>query len=315
MTAFSPYLRIRRIEFVVTWHCSGRCMHCSVGDLVAHPDRHHCVPLQESVQAIRMLAKNYPVASLMTFGGEPLLYPEVTCQLHAAARDAGIPRRQVITNGFFSRDERRIQQVARMIQESGVNDLLLSVDAFHQARIPIEYPHFFARSLQDIGMQSVRLQPAWLVHASHDNAWNTQTKALLDQFPFLRANAGNDIFMAGNAKKYLHAYYEKPVLDPCAMCGDMPYTEKLTEVSNLSIVPNGDVMVCHFVIGNLLQDSMEDILKRYDPRMHPCMQAVSQGGVQSLWQLAREKGITLPQEDYYSVCDVCKALTQKLDQA
>lgn len=45
----------------------------------------------------------------MTFGGEPLLYPETVCKIHKAARETGIAKRSVITNGFFSRDRGRIK--------------------------------------------------------------------------------------------------------------------------------------------------------------------------------------------------------------
>lgn len=34
----------------------------------------------------------------MTFGGEPLLYPEVVCKIHKAAEEMGIPERTIITN-------------------------------------------------------------------------------------------------------------------------------------------------------------------------------------------------------------------------
>ena len=98
----NPYLKINRLEFILTNHCSGRCRHCSAGG--SHTGTVHHVPLEGSVRAVRDLAEIFPMQSVMTFGGEPLLYPEVTCQIHRAAADAGIPKRQLITNGFFSRD-------------------------------------------------------------------------------------------------------------------------------------------------------------------------------------------------------------------
>ena len=116
----NPYLHINRLEFVLTDHCTGRCKHCSVGERVAHPRREHHVPRQAAEQAIRFLADEYDMASVMTFGGEPLLYPEITCAIHRTAAECAIPCRQIITNGYFSRDEERIRQVARMLAEAGV---------------------------------------------------------------------------------------------------------------------------------------------------------------------------------------------------
>lgn len=59
---------------------------------------------------VRKVASRYAIKSVMTFGGEPLLYPDDVCMIHSAARDAGIPLRQVITNGFFSSDEAKIKK-------------------------------------------------------------------------------------------------------------------------------------------------------------------------------------------------------------
>ena len=41
----------------------------------------------------------------MTFGGEPLLYPETVCKIHSAAKEMNIPKRELITNGYFSKGE------------------------------------------------------------------------------------------------------------------------------------------------------------------------------------------------------------------
>lgn len=105
------YINIERIEFTVTDACSGNCKHCSNG---GHRPNRGSVDADAAVAAVEQLVERYQVKSLMTFGGEPLLYAETTCRIHAAARDNGIPIRQIITNGFFSRDERREWRKWRM---------------------------------------------------------------------------------------------------------------------------------------------------------------------------------------------------------
>ncbi len=35
-----------------------------------------------AVQAVIDICNNYDIKSLMTFGGEPLIYPEVVCNIH-----------------------------------------------------------------------------------------------------------------------------------------------------------------------------------------------------------------------------------------
>ena len=126
----SVHIDVKRIEFVVINACGGKCKHCSVAE---SEKKSGSVDVAATVNLISRVTSKYAVESVMTFGGEPLLYPEVTCAIHATARGCGIPARQIITNGFFSHDNKKIESVASEICASGVNDVLLSVDAFHQA--------------------------------------------------------------------------------------------------------------------------------------------------------------------------------------
>ena len=176
----NPYLNINRLEFILTDRCTGLCKHCSVGNRVKHPRGTH-VRQEAAVRAIRELKEIYDVQSVMTFGGEPLLYPEVTCAIHRAAADCGIPKRQLITNGFFSRDILRIGEVAQSLAAAGVNDLLISADGFHQATIPVELVRCFARAVKAAGIENARFSPAWVVKEGFDCPENTRTRAVLAQ--------------------------------------------------------------------------------------------------------------------------------------
>ncbi|MBE5801529.1 MAG: radical SAM protein [Clostridiales bacterium] len=308
----SPYLNLSRIEFIVTYHCSGRCIHCSVDNQAQHQAHH--VPTEQVTAAIRWLAEQYPVSSVMTFGGEPLLYPDVVCAIHDTARQSGVAARQLITNGYFSKDDRRIGQVARQLQEAGINDLLLSVDAFHQQTIPLSVVRSFAIHARHAGLP-IRVQPAWLVNRSYEHPYNAETASILAEFDAMgiSASSGNDIFLAGRAKTHLASHYPPPQLDLSQYCGAMPYSEPLTEVSSLSIVPNGDVMVCSFVIGNLLTESIAEIVARYDPYQNDCMRAIVTGGAPALLQLAEERGLAISADQCYSVCDLCRQVCEQLN--
>lgn len=303
----NPYLHINRLEFVLTDHCTGRCRHCSAGERVAHPRRERHVPEDAATAAIRYLAEHEAMESVMTFGGEPLLYPDVTCAIHRTAKECGIPCRQIITNGYFSKDEARICQVARSLAEAGVNDVLISVDAFHQETIPLAPVRVFAQALMAAGVTKVRLSPAWVVNEAFDCPENTRTREILAGLRDLglRSHEGNDIFMAGNAIGHLAKYYPPPRLDWNDRCGTMPYTEPLTAQTSLSIEPDGSVTVCGFVIGNVKGESMADIVDRYDPFADEGMRAAAQG-VPGLLALAEKRGVQVDLSRCYSVCDLCR---------
>ena len=119
----NPYLHINRLEFILTDYCTGRCKHCSAAEMVNHPRTERHVPVAESVRAIRDLAEMFDMQSVMTFGGEPLLYPEVTCAIHRAAMEAGIPKHSFYYMGYQTLDD---------VYNSVVRPLLGSFD--YQAR-------------------------------------------------------------------------------------------------------------------------------------------------------------------------------------
>ena len=93
---------LNRIEFVVTMACTGRCIHCSEGE---HKLSGKHIDGDIAVQAVIDICNNYDIKSLMTFGGEPLIYPEVVCNIHKTAKEMNIKDRAIITNGFFSKDK------------------------------------------------------------------------------------------------------------------------------------------------------------------------------------------------------------------
>ena len=230
----NPYLKnLSRIEFVVTMACTGKCKHCSQGEHRSNDS----IDKNLSVNAVRKIAEEYNITSLMTFGGEPLLYPDTVCQIHKTAADMNIPHRQLITNGYFSKDIHKINSVALMLADSGVNDILLSVDAFHQETIPLDVVKTFAKAVLETGTP-IRVQPAWLVSADDDNPYNLETRKTLAEFENMgiTANEGNVIFPAGNALKYLGDYL-KPKAE-----NENPYWEDPKDVRAICFSANGDIL-------------------------------------------------------------------------
>ena len=246
------YLKnLSKIEFVVTYACTGRCKHCSEGD---HTLCGEAIRAEAAAYAVRAIAAEYAIQTVMTFGGEPLLCPDTVYAVMSAARELGIPKRQVITNGYFTREDARMRAVAAELAACGVNDLLLSVDAFHQETIPLADVLRFAAEAQRAGIP-IRLQPAWLVSPEDDNPYNRETRNILASFAplALPVSAGNVIFPEGNARRYLAEYFtgELP---------ENPYVEDPRDVRCVSFSPNGDVLG-----GNVYQQDVMAILEGYTP--------------------------------------------------
>ena len=241
---------LNRVEFVITMACTGHCKHCSEGEHVSGGEH---INGDIAARAIYEICDNYNIESIMTFGGEPLLYPEVVATIHFAAKKRGISVRSIITNGFFSKDAERINEVAKMLADAGVNHVLLSVDAFHQETIPIEYVKEFAEAIVKEGIP-IKAHPAWLVGAEAENPYNLQTREILSEFRLLgiQASKGNIIFPSGNAKKYLSEYFDKNTEYVSQ------YEEDPKDVWAVSFSPNGDVLN-----GNINRNRIMDIINAY----------------------------------------------------
>ena len=250
----NTYLQnLNRLEFIVTFACTGHCKHCSEG---GHSSAGIQLNGDKAAEMIRRVTEKYSIDSLMTFGGEPLIYPDVVTKIHAAAREAGIPKRQLITNGFFSRDEAKIKNVASMLVDSGVNEVLLSVDAFHQETIPTEPVLSFAKALKTLDFPPLSIHPAWLVSSTADNPYNAKTRELLALFNALGipTGSGNVIFPSGNALKYFGEYFDLTVPHVS------PYDENPRDIKAVCVNPDGEVLG-----GSIYETDILALLEDYKP--------------------------------------------------
>jgi hypothetical protein len=250
----------------------------------------------------------------MCFGGEPLLYYNEVKGILGEAADCGVSKRQLITNGFFTNKQEKLMTAVAALEEARVNDILLSVDTFHQETIPVEMVHEFARRIKAGNQIPIRLQPAWVVNREHDNPYNNRTKQLLTQFEDLEltVSSGNNIFPAGKALEYLSEYFPEPRLDLAYRCGDAPYSTRLDQVDSISIEANGDVTVCCFPIGNIYEEDILMILDRYNPYDIPMMKVLLEEGVSGLVAYAMEQSLELDINKFHTPCGVCRYIVDNL---
>ena len=144
--------------------------------------------------------------------------------------------------------------MAEHLAECGVNDLLLSVDAFHQETIPLDIVRKFALEAKKFGIP-MRLSPAWLVSVNDDNPYNIKTREVLEALADLEIpmGEGNVIFPSGNARKYLAEYFMGEI-------PKNPYEEDPRDVHCISFSPNGDVFG-----SNVYKSGIMTIINNYTP--------------------------------------------------
>jgi hypothetical protein len=251
----------------------------------------------------------FSVASMMTYGGEPLLYPDITTKLHRIALELNVPSQELITNGYFSRDKSKINFVVNELKKAGVTKVFLSVDSFHQEYIPIEYVELFIGSVISNGFEKFLLHPAWLISEDSENEYNNKTHKILnylkDKYK-VNVSMGTIISPAGLSRNNLRQYYENRLLNLEKRCGEIAFTNPLTNINNLRFLPNGDVNICRgLCIGNVFVDTIESILENYDPYHNRIISMLMDGGIKRLVESSRERGTPVDVNQYYGLCDLC----------
>lgn len=307
------YLVPRRIEFLVTNMCNGRCRHCYAQKYAAVQPRH--VDEFFAVDIVRRVGEEYDVESVMTFGGEPMLFPDLVCSIHGEATKQEIPSRQLITNGYWSDSSERTREIAMNLAVAGVNDITFSVDAFHQEHIPLDRVKDTVRLCLEAGIEDLSLSPCWLVSEDNDNRYNLETASILEELAELsvRVSGGNVVEPEGEAVVNLNEFMPSRVSLPSGKCGDLPYTEPLDRMTCISVETDGRVSICDELF---ITDSPEtDILsaiRDYDPYERPETKAIIEHGMEALLELASSMGVKPDPEGYYTVCQMCTDIRKRI---
>ncbi len=312
----SQYLNLNRIEFSITYRCISHCKHCQVG-----PDeramRPAALPPELADRAVREISAAYPIRSMMTFGGEPLLYPETVYAAHAAARDCGIPDRDVITSLGTPRKVEVFRQVARKLAESGVNGVYISVDAFHQEYIPVDVVRRNVLALLGAGISNLEWNISWVISPDHENPWNERTRQIKETIADLPVRYNDEdpirVTPMGFAVDNLAEYLPPRQACPGGRCGDIPYTNPLDEITCVSVEPDASLSVCFGLnIGSMRERSAAEICQAYDPYQMKWGQIILEEGPQGLMEEARSRGLQPDPRGYASACAMCVDLRKRM---
>ena len=289
-------------------------MHCySIQDKEAYPAH---IDKSLAVEIVRKVGRKYKPESIMTFGGEPLLFPGIVCAIHKEAASVGIPLREVITNGYWSNNSRRIKEIAKNLAESGVN-IIISVDAFHQEHVPLNIVRKTAEACLQAGIEDIAWNPCWVISEDDDNRYNRKTKSILKELEDLpiRGSEGNVMEPEGLALINLKEFLPPRKKIPPGKCGDIPYTQPLDSVKCIYVEPDGRIAVCKdFYIGNASKTDIIDLIESYNPFKIPEMKAIIENGMKGLIDWARTKGVKPDPEGYYSICQMCTDIRKKVSE-
>lgn len=125
-------MRLKSLTVVITLRCSARCEHCVT---CSSPSRSEEIDPELAGRAVEEAAARG--LSIVLSGGEPMLCPELVCDLAIRARRFNVSV-AVYSNGFWATSQDKADRIVIQLVSAGVDTLLLSTDVFHLPYVPVD---------------------------------------------------------------------------------------------------------------------------------------------------------------------------------
>lgn len=291
------------IGFLVTYKCPAECKHCLYQ---SSPRRNALIRLEDVRRDLLSLKSNWPIEAVCFVGGEPLLYLGLLTSLVREVKAQGVTC-AILTNAFWGEDQSTAREYVGALKDSGLDEMHISVDAFHQEFVPLDAVKEVIRASKEAGIGHIAINAKSLGDPDMDNPYNRQTKRLMEElseeFDFEGMRFA-PLWIAGRAA-YTLAEYLPATKMPEGRCHRRDGMDVVTDSMYVEIYPDGWIPMCPGIaIGNTNDASASDILRGYNPREHPILAPLLDKGVKGLLDLAVEKGYR-PIEGYVHQCHVC----------
>jgi MoaA/NifB/PqqE/SkfB family radical SAM enzyme len=265
--------------------------------------------LDEAVSASRL-------ESFMVFGGEPMLYPNQAITILEKANKLRIPSIDMITNGFWGKDKNQAEKFAVKLKSAGLNMLSISVDAFHQQYIPIEYPKNAALASVNTRIENVLWNVTVVEDIDAENEYDKRTKQILKALEPVGIEAHiHKIIPVGRAARNLRGYLQQETLSgPCT--GDPFLGSGLINPDCITIELSGEADICwHLPIGNAKKEALSRIISQYDWRKDVVIKTLVKEGPTGLLKLPEAKNFRFNENQHVSKCQFCMEIRKTLSQS
>jgi MoaA/NifB/PqqE/SkfB family radical SAM enzyme len=244
--------------------------------------------------------------SFMVFGGEPMLYPNRAIAIFKKANEFRIPKIEMLTNGVWGKNKENAEKQAIKLKEAGLNDVGISVDAFHLQYVPLEYPRNAALALLKAGVENVTWNVTVVESIDAANEYDKKTSQILKTLESVGIDAHiHKIISVGRAAQNLRRYFQPTSLEgPCQ--GDPILDNVLTNPESVCIEPSGEVDVCwHLPIGNAKEKPLSRIISEYDWRKNSTIKTLVEEGPMGLLKSAEKHSYRFLKDEYISKCHLC----------
>jgi MoaA/NifB/PqqE/SkfB family radical SAM enzyme len=254
------------------------------------------------------------IESFMVFGGEPMLYPERAITIFEKARQLGIPRIAMITNGVWGKDKEKAEKWAEKLKTAGLNKVNMSVDAFHVQHIPLEYPKNAALALVKAGVENIRWNVTVIESINAENEYDKETKQILKKLEPIGIDANIvKIMPVGRAVQKLREFFQRtPLHGPCE--GEPIIGNPLTNPDSICIEPSGSVNICwDLAIGNARETPLSHIISAYDWQKNSIIKTLVEEGPTGLLKLPEAHDYKFQENYFINKCHLCTEIRKTLN--
>jgi len=280
---------LRELHLLLTYRCTLECDHCFVW---GSPQQAGVMTLHQVRQIFEQGEALGSVESVCFEGGEPFLYYGLLLEGVRQARVRGW-RTEVISNAYWATSPEDALLWVRPMVEAGLDDLLVSEDAYHgtsEESLPSNAAA--AAHHLGIGKGTITIREA---AASIGGPSSTKGEAI----------KGGAVRFRGRAASRLTSDLSQRPWQELVTC---PHEELVSPV-RVHIDALGYVHLCQgLVMGNLFQTPLREMLAAYVPERHPVCGPLLSGGPAALARI-----YALPHADsYVDECHMCYQMRDRL---
>ncbi len=285
-------IELTGLHLLLTMRCLFSCDHCFVW---GSPDQQDVFTLAQIKEIYKQARDLGTVDWIYLEGGEPFLYYPILLQAATEAAQLGF-RVGIVTNGYWAVSKQDaldwLEPFAGIIQ-----DLSVSTDLFHYGELISPQSRHALAAAHELDI------PMGTIVCEHPDEGAARMNADAGE-----PVEGGAIMFRGRAAVKLASEYAESSWDGFDEC---PH-ERLDDPGRVHVDPTGEVHLCQGIsMGNLFDQPLDELVKAYDPQMHPIVGPLLAAGPSGLVQTYRLQH----EREYADACHLCySARTQLRDQ-
>ncbi len=306
-------IRLRGLDFLLTYNCPGHCAHCSYS---AGPGRGGRLSVAEVEESLRQVA-DHPLEWVALLGGEPFIYMDDLVEMVRLVRQLTSARPEVFTNAYWAYDDDEARRRLSALKDAGLDYILFSVDGFHAPFFGVARAALGIRIAKELGFDEIVVDNQWVGSPDLDIPINANTRMMMEHLADMVDLDGVTVQASithpvGRGAEALPEMMERAGMMPKGLCeaGGLcvaPYylAEDLRAPYAVEIHPDGEVNLCAGIsLGNIHERPLGEILESYDYSRHPIIKVLAEEGPTGLLPIAEEAGYE-PLRGYLNRCHLC----------